>query len=37
MKRRHVERQYPRAGNDGGLKWLSVIVVGVVGVEVQHG
>lgn len=34
MKRRHVERQYPRGGNDGVLKWLSVIVMGV---EVQHG
>lgn len=34
MKRRHVERQYPGASNDGVLKRFSVIVVGV---EVQHG
>lgn len=34
MKRLHVERQCPKAGNDGVLKCLSVTVVGV---EVQHG
>jgi hypothetical protein len=34
MKRLHVERQCPKAGNDGVLKYLSVTVVGV---EVPHG